>query len=109
MIIDYRPKYVIVCKIMTKACIMNQSSSLKMKYRILTRRLDIPTDVTMPNITKYMPPMMGVGMEAKRTPIFPITPIMNMRIALQRITLLLPTYNSLYKSARGGRAVSELF
>ena len=46
----------------------------------------------IPNMTRYMPPTIGSGIEAKKTPNLPTHPITNIRIALQKITLLLPTW-----------------
>ena len=57
----------------------------------LTCRLEIPTAVMTPNITRNMPPITGVGMVAKAAPIFPNTPIRSSTQPAATITILLPT------------------
>ena len=57
----------------------------------LTCRLEIPTAVMTPNITRNMPPITGVGMVAKAAPIFPNTPIRSSKQPAATITILLPT------------------
>lgn len=57
----------------------------------LTCRLEIPTAVMTPNITRNMPPITGVGMVAKAAPIFPNRPIRSSKQPAATITILLPT------------------
>lgn len=57
----------------------------------LTCRLEIPTAVMTPNITRNMPPITGVGMVANAAPIFPRTPIRSSTQPAATITDLLPT------------------
>ena len=57
----------------------------------ITCKLAIPTAAISPNITRYMPPTIGSGREAKKTPNLPMTPIAIIRIPEQKITRLLPT------------------
>lgn len=57
-----------------------------------TCRLEIPTAVIMPNITRNMPPMTGVGMLANIAPTFPKTPLRSMVQAPAMITMRLPTW-----------------
>ena len=57
----------------------------------LTWRLEIPTAVMTPNITRNMPPITGVGMVANAAPIFPNMPIRSSTQPATTITILLPT------------------
>lgn len=57
----------------------------------LTCRLEMPTAVMIPNITRYMPPITGLGMVANAAPIFPKTPMRSSTQPAATITILLPT------------------
>ena len=57
----------------------------------LTCRLEIPTAEMIPNITRNMPPITGVGMVANAAPIFPNMPIRSNTQPAATITILLPT------------------
>lgn len=58
-----------------------------------TWRLDIPTAVIIPNITRNIPPMTGTGMVIKIAPNFPKIPRKIIRTAVVWRTNLLPTWN----------------
>lgn len=69
-------------------------------HTAVTCKLEIPTAVIMPNITRNRPPMTGVGMLASIAPAFPKTPLRSMAQAPAMITMRLPTWV-------GGRAGSD--
>ena len=67
----------------------------------------IPTAVIIPNMMRYIPPIIGSGMEAKITPNLPIRPIPIIRMALQNITRRDPTWGGkkgkIVQSGKGGK------
>ena len=71
----------------------------------LTWRLEIPTAVMTPNITRNMPPITGVGMVANAAPIFPNMPIRSSTQPAATITTLLPTCST---QGEGIEMVAEL-
>lgn len=56
-----------------------------------TCKFETPTADMIPNMTKNIPPMIGVGIVLKMAPIFPNNPIMAMMTPLATITMRLPT------------------
>lgn len=82
------------CKEISKVsfchCDIVKCHTTQVKY-FSTCRFETPTAAIIPNITKNIPPMTGVGIVLKMAPIFPNNPIMTMMTPLATITMRLPT------------------
>ena len=87
------------------APLMRCNAAASPRVPCLTWRLEIPTAVMTPNITRNMPPITGVGMVANAAPIFPNMPIRSSTKPAATITILLPTCST---RGEGIQMVAEL-
>lgn len=74
----------------------------------LTCKLETPTAVMMPNITRNIPPMMGVGMLANTAPILPNMPVKSRTKPPATMTILLPTCGDGEKAITGNKKKRKL-